>query len=68
MVNRVCSKCGEELDFWDQQEDFSIHRHLGYGTKFDGSDLDIELCCVCMEELIETCAICPVTEREADEY
>lgn len=31
-----CNKCGKKLDFWDVQEDFSMQRNLGYGSKYDG--------------------------------
>ena len=58
-----CNMCGKPLDFWDVQEDFSLHRHLGYGTKFDGSRLSIQLCCDCMERVIEQCNISPVTDN-----
>lgn len=59
-----CNKCGKKLDMWDIQEDFSMQRSLGYGSKYDGSDFDIDLCCGCMDELIdemiEKCVISPV--------
>ena len=48
----ICNKCGKKFDFWDTQEDFSIERSLGYGTKYDGSTLELDLCCECMEKLI----------------
>ena len=56
----VCNKCGKEFNIWDQQEDFSIKRNLGFGTKYDGEKLDIHLCCDCMDKLIESCVISPV--------
>lgn len=59
-----CNKCGKKLDFWDVQEDFSMQRNLGYGSKYDGCDLNFDLCCGCMDEfideMIEKCAISPV--------
>ena len=55
-----CNKCGKELDMWDVQQGFSIHRHLGYGSKYDGDDLYIDLCCDCMDLLIDSCVIPPV--------
>lgn len=59
-----CNKCGKKLDMWDIQEDFSMQRRLGYGSKYDGDDLDIDLCCDCMDELIEKCVIPPVKSIE----
>ena len=59
----ICSKCGKAFDFFDAQEDFSIRRKLGYGTKYDGDRLDVQLCCDCMEKLIDECAVSPITEN-----
>lgn len=55
-----CNKCGKKLDMWDVQEDFSLQRTLGYGSRYDGDTLDLDLCCECMDKLIEECAIPPV--------
>ena len=57
-----CNVCGKTLDMWDKQEDFSIQRSLGYGTVHDGEELDIHLCCDCMDKLISSCKISPVKE------
>lgn len=48
-----CNKCGKEMDIWDRQENFSINGICGYGTKYDGSKIQLNLCCDCMEELID---------------
>lgn len=58
--NRHCNMCGNKLDLWDMQEDFSIRRKLGYGTKYDEDILDFQICCDCMEMLIDKCAIFPI--------
>ncbi len=55
-----CNKCGKKLDIWDTQGDFSIQRHLGYGSRYDGANLDLDLCCDCMDKIIEECAIPPI--------
>lgn len=63
--DRKCNKCGCVLDIFDTQEDFSIHKEfLGFGTKYDTDKLDITLCCSCMDELIDSCCVSPVEERE----
>ena len=59
----VCNKCGKPLDLWDIQENFSIQRKLGYGTKYDGDGLDIHLCCDCMEKLIDECNVSPILDN-----
>lgn len=57
-----CNKCGKDFDMWDEQEDFSIHRHCGYGSKYDGSIINLDLCCDCFDEFISSCAISPIVE------
>lgn len=59
----ICNKCGKDLDLWDLQEKFSITHKLGYGTKYDGSNLNLRLCCDCMEKLIEECAVSPISDN-----
>ena len=64
----ICNKCGKEFDIWDSQENFSIHRRLGYGTKYDGSDLKMNLCCNCMEKLIDGCKFSPIKDEDGVRY
>ena len=45
---------------WDEQEGFSIRTRCGYGTKYDGDEIELDLCCDCMEKLIDECKISPV--------
>ena len=59
----TCNKCGKRFDIWDTQENFSIYTRLGYGTKYDGDDLKLDLCCDCMEKLIDECIISPIKEN-----
>ena len=58
----ICNMCGKGFDIWDTQEDFSIYRSLGYGTKYDGDELQLDLCCDCMEKIIDECKVHPVTK------
>ena len=51
----TCNKCGKK--------NFSVYRRLGYGTKYDGDDLELDLCCDCMEKLIDECIISPIVEN-----
>ena len=48
----ICNKCGKTLNDLDMQENFSIHSQLGYGMKYDGCKLELDLCCKCMEQII----------------
>lgn len=59
----TCNKCGKKFDIWDTQEHFSINTRMGYGTKYDGDDLELDLCCSCMEKLIDECVISPIIEN-----
>lgn len=59
----VCNRCGKRLDIWDIQENFSINTQMGYGTKYDGDSLKLNLCCSCMEKLIDECIISPIIEN-----
>ena len=63
MQKITCNMCGKEFDDWDMQEDFSIHGCIGYGSKFDGLYLRLDLCCDCMDNLIRSCKIPPVSEH-----
>ena len=60
---RVCNYCGKELDLFDLQEDFSIHRqHIGYGSIHDGDNVDLQLCCDCFDKLVSECNVSPIEE------
>lgn len=56
----ICNRCGKVLDTRDIREDFSIYKRCGYGTKYDGRSIELDLCCECMEWLIEKCCISPI--------
>ena len=63
MKSIICNMCGKEFDTWDMQEGFYIHSsYIGYGSKYDGGSLDIDLCCNCMDKIIDACKIFPVTD------
>ncbi len=68
MLKRVCNMCGKDFDEFDTQEDFSLRRHVGYGSGFDGSHIDLDMCCACFDKLMDTyilpqCAISPISEE-----
>lgn len=64
---RYCNICGSKMDFWDVQEDFTIHTTAGYGSKYDEEEIEIHICCDCMDKIIEKCAISPIAS-EAKAY
>ena len=59
-----CNVCGKEFDTWDESENFVVHSRLGYGTKFDGDELNLHICCKCMESIIDSCKVSPITEND----
>ncbi len=61
--NRVCNCCGKELDFWDLQEDLTIHKRIGYGSRYDGDEIELRLCCACFDKIIDECSVSPVMEE-----
>lgn len=63
-----CNLCGSRFDFWDENENYSIHQRCGYGSVYDGLMLDLDICCKCMGELISGCAISPIETDMNEEY
>ena len=63
MKKLICNMCGKEFDHWDLQEGFGFHsQYIGYGSKYDECSLELDLCCGCMDKIIESCEISPVTD------
>lgn len=58
---QVCNLCGRELDFFDQQENFTIHKKIGYGSVYDGTTANLKLCCACFDRIVSMCTISPIT-------
>lgn len=63
-AKHVCNKCGKELGVLDVQDDFHLIRTIGYGSKYDEAMVDIQLCQSCMDELIDSCKVSPIVERQ----
>lgn len=63
---RYCNICGSKMDFWDIQEDNTIHNKLGYGSKYDGEEIEIHFCCECVDKLIDRCAISPLMSQSSN--
>ena len=60
---KFCSRCVRELDFFDLQQDFSIHKKIGYGSIYDGCTVDYQLCCGCFDKAAEECVVFPISEE-----
>lgn len=57
---RQCNICGKDLDLFDMQEDFTIHRRVGYGSKYDLNEIKICFCCGCFDRIVDSCKISPL--------
>ena len=62
---KFCNRCGKELDFFDLQQDFSIHKKIGYGSIYDGFTVDYRLCCECFDKEAARCKVLPIREEES---
>lgn len=70
---RVCNVCGKTIEDEhkgchskagdrDSIEHFSISGYMPYGSEFDGSYIDLDICCDCMDKLIKQCAVSPIRD------
>ena len=69
MRKTICDICGKEFDVFDEQERFGFHHTVGYGSEFDGSRIDVDLCCRCFdimmnEYILPQCKKSPVKDGE----
>ena len=53
MVEKRCNYCGSKFDIYDEQEDFSMQRAVGYGSKYDTYIIDLRLCCSCFDSMMD---------------
>ena len=60
--SKVCNRCGRELGFFDEQQQFYIHTRLGYGSAYDGDVIRYRLCCECIDKSINESAVSPIEE------
>lgn len=56
-----CNICGEDFDLEDYYNNLGVHTILGYGSKHDGRNLEMDICCQCMDKLIQKCRISPLS-------
>lgn len=60
---RLCNKCTKDISHQDCDEDaFRYVKDLGYGSIADGSRLRIDLCNICLTEIISTFKINPLEQ------
>ncbi len=64
-VIRTCNICGEPFNEFDEEQDFSIVKEIGYGSVHDGKTLELDICCKCMDKLIDKCVESPLLDDSA---
>ena len=62
----TCNLCGKEFDMWDAAEATSIYKRLGYGSKYDEDWLELDICCKCLDTIIDQCEINPIIPYEGE--
>lgn len=62
----VCNRCGKVMNRFDLQQEFYYHRELGYGSEHDGDMIELDLCCECIDRIVDTCLISPIVKSRFD--
>lgn len=66
--NTTCDMCGKKFDELDAQENFGFHyRNIGYGSCFDESHIDIDLCCDCFDTMMKEYVL-PKLQKDKEAY
>lgn len=64
MRKHFCNICGKEFDEWDSLNGFSVDVYPGYGSKYDGDNVQMDICCACFDKMVdvltEKCVYNPV--------
>ncbi len=60
---KFCNCCGKEFDIFDEQQDFTIHKRIQYGSSYDGCVINLQLCCDCFDKIVKRCVIAPIVEE-----
>ena len=54
MIIHKCDLCGKFLNEYDEQENFGLHYNsIGYGSKYDGCNINIDMCCECFDKMMK---------------
>lgn len=55
-----CNICGDDLDYFDLQQKFIIHKNVLYGSRYDLHTVYLQMCCDCFDTLVSVCEISPI--------
>lgn len=59
-----CNKCGKYFDELDHQQPHNISGFMLYGSEHDGEWVEIDLCVSCLDSLIASCVVSPISENK----
>lgn len=58
--NKRCNLCGTSFGMIDDIGGIKICTRLGYGSVYDGREVRMNICCKCVESLIDSCEVSPL--------
>lgn len=61
-----CNKCGRQFGKVDSLNGFHYAGKFGYGSCYDGSEFEIDLCMECIDEFIRSCDLDPVATEYSE--
>lgn len=71
MITRYCNYCGKQIDNKDDYQHHHIYIPMWYGSKYDGDDVQADLCLECTDKLIDflrpLCKYDPVVPSGTDD-
>lgn len=59
-----CNICNKEFELYDIQNGLNITKYLGYGSVHDGCRLNLNICCDCLDNIINSCKKSPVEDMD----
>ena len=48
-----CTMCGKPFTFIDMKQNISFDKHIGYGSKHDLEHIKMNLCCDCLDKVLD---------------
>lgn len=63
----TCNLCGKPFDEADRHQHLSLYTSIGYGSRYDGKYLALDMCNNCMDTIIDQCAVPPLEDALWDD-
>lgn len=55
-----CNKCGKEIEKLEEDSRLHIEACLGHFSKYDGDEIEVDLCSECADAFLDSLKIDPV--------